>query len=87
MPASTERSIFSEKRHFGQHDAAIKALRARALELMSKVVRAQGVSNPTAEARYLAEAKMLQTAAAWLSSLEYPSVRRRTKSLKSASAA
>lgn len=66
MTPLSPRSIFSEERHFGVHDAAVKALRARALELMSKVARSQRVGNPSAEARYLAEARMLQTAASWL---------------------
>lgn len=66
MTTRSQQSIFSEGRHFGVHDAAVKALRARALELMSKVARSQRVGNPTAEARYLKEVRMLQTAAAWL---------------------
>lgn len=81
------RSIFSEKRHFGEHDAAIKALRLRALELIQKVAKAKKNASPSTQARHLEEIKSLQRAAAWLASLKCPSVSRKVEALKMALAA
>lgn len=69
----TIRSIFSVQRHFGQHDEAIKVLRARALELMDKVASANKRASPSTMSRYLEEARTLQRAAAFLSSRARPS--------------
>jgi len=78
------RSIFSEKRHFGEHDAAIKALRLRAYEIMQKVAKAKKNASPSTQARQLDEIKALQRAAAWLASLNCPSVSRKVETRKMA---
>lgn len=78
------RSIFSEERHFGEHDAAVKVLRLRALELMQKVANAKKHASPTTQERYLQEARTLQRAAAFLASLESPTGRRKARTLKMA---
>lgn len=80
-------SIFSENRNFGEHDAAIKALRQRAFELMHKVSKAKRHVSPSAQARRLDEIKTLQRAAAYLASLKSPSVSRNVDARKIAMAA
>lgn len=87
MPPPPPRSIFSIERNFGQHDAAIKELRARALHLMDKVARGTKRGAPAAHARFLEEARALQRAAAWLANLECPSMRRKMQAARTAMAA
>ncbi len=81
------RSIFSEKRNFGEHDAAIKALRQRAFEIMQKVAMAKKNASPATQVRQLAEVKALQGAASYLASLKCPSVQRKLEARKMAMAA
>lgn len=81
------RSIFSEQRNFGEHDAAIKALRQRAFEIMQKVAMAKKNASPSTQARHLAEVKALQSAASFLASLKCPSVQRKVEARKMALAA
>lgn len=87
MPNPSPRSIFSVERNFGPHDAAIKELRARALQLMDKVARGAKRGAPAAHARFLDEARALQRAAAWLATLESPSMRRKMEAERTAMAA
>ena len=83
----SSQSIFSEKRSYVEHDAAIKALRLRAAELIQKVATAHKRASPATQSRRLAVVRALQSAAAYLASLNCPSVSCNVEARKMAMAA